>query len=146
MVRITIGLLLVAVLVGCGSKRSKYGVITGTIKYKGQPLSGAALLLYPNNDPTANPLNIPVGQDGAFRIEDVAAGQYKMSVQGTAGAVQADMRNIPPEKQAEVREKLAHMNTAATPPFPNKYKDPKTSGLELTITDKSEKMNLDLTD
>jgi hypothetical protein len=144
--RISVGLLLVVVLVGCGPRRPRIGVISGTITYKGRPVNGAALLLYPTNDPEGGTITIPVDQDGSFRIADVPPGQYQMAVEGTEGAVQADLTNIPPERLAEVKEKLSHMNTPATIPFPKKYKDPKTSGLQCTVSEKNEKMNLELQD
>jgi hypothetical protein len=146
LVRISVGLLLVAVLVGCGPKRPRIGVISGTITYKGRPVNGAALLLYPTNDPAESSITIPVDQDGSFRIADVPPGQYQIAVEGTEGAVQADLTNIPPEKLAEVKEKLAQMNTPATIPFPKKYKNPQTSGLQCTVTEKNEKLNLELQD
>src|SRR5262249_49397884 len=111
MVSVIIGLLMLGVLVGCGPKRPKIGVVSGKLTYKGRPLSGAALLLYPPNDSDANPLNISVDQEGNFRIADIPTGEYKIVIEGTEGAVQADLRNIPPEKLAEVKEKLAGMNT-----------------------------------
>jgi hypothetical protein len=146
LVRISVGLLLVAVLVGCGPKRPKIGVISGKITYNGRPLNGAALLLYPTNDPEGGAITIPVDQDGGYRIADIQPGQYKMAVEGTEGAVQADLKNVSPERLAEAKQMLAPMNTPATIPFPKKYKNPQTSGLQCTVTAKDEKLNLELQD
>jgi hypothetical protein len=146
MVRISVGLLLLVVLIGCGPKRPKIGVISGTITYKGRPVNGAALLLYPTNDPEGASVTIPVDQNGGFRIADIPPGQYKMAVEGTEGAAQADLTNVSPERLAEAKQMLAPMNTPATIPFPKKYKNPQTSGLQCTVTEKNEKLNLELQD
>jgi hypothetical protein len=70
-------------LAGCGPKRAPAGVLSGTIKYKGQPVNGAAILLYPNSG--GPEFLIPVTQEGDFRTSDVPLGEYKVVVQGAAG-------------------------------------------------------------
>jgi hypothetical protein len=145
-VKVFIGLLLVAMLVGCGPRRPKMGVVSGTITYKGRPINGAALLLYPTNDPAGTSIVIPVDQEGAFRIADVPLGEYKIAVEGSAGAQQADLKNIPPDKLAEVKEKLGPMNTPKTIDFPDKYKNPKTTDLKCTVTEKDQTLNLEMKD
>lgn len=136
-------------LIGCGSKHGKPGAVAGTITYKGQPVNGAALLLYPSKDDAANPITIPVTQEGTFSITDVPAGEYKIVVEGTAGAQQAPpiaLKNVPPEKAAEMKEKLAKMNTPATIRFPDKYKDPRKTDLKCSITENKQTLNLELRD
>jgi hypothetical protein len=147
--RIVTILIVTLVLIGCGPKRGKTGVVSGTVTYKGQAVNGAALLLYPSGGDTANPITIPVTQEGAYSITDVPAGEYKIVVQGTAGSQQASpmsMKNVPPEKMAEMKEKLAKMNTPATIRFPDKYKDLRTTDLKCTINDSKQTQNLELTD
>jgi hypothetical protein len=135
-------------LIGCGSKR-KSGAVSGKVTYKGQPVNGAALLLYPSSGDTSNPITIPVTQEGVFSITDVPPGEYKIVVQGTAGAQQAPpmaMKNVPPEKKAEMEAKLAKMNTPATIRFPDKYKDLRTTDLKCTVTESKQDQNLELKD
>ncbi len=80
-VLVTIGLLL---LTGCGPAGHGKGIVKGTITYKGQPVNGATLLLYPAaGGDIYTP--IPVGQDGAFSTADVPLGDYKVVVQGSTG-------------------------------------------------------------
>jgi hypothetical protein len=149
MVKVVVGLLFLAVLVGCGSRAKKSGTVSGTITYKGQPLNNAALLLYPAADTSATPITIPVADAGNFRISDLLPGEYKVVVQGTEGSSEASsisLKNIPPEKLAEVKAKLEKMKTVATIKFPNKYKDLKTTTLTCKITGQDETMNLELTD
>jgi hypothetical protein len=149
MVRVVVGMLFLAVLIGCGSRAKKAGTVSGTLTYKGQPLNNAALLLYPAADTSANPLTIPVGEGGSFRISDLPMGDYKVVVQGTEGSSEVSsmsLKNIPAEKLAEVKAKLDRMKTVATIKFPNKYKDVKTTPLTCKITGSDETMNLELTD
>jgi hypothetical protein len=149
MYRIVAVLMASLLLVGCASKSGKPGVVAGTITYKGQAVNGAALLLYPSSGEVTNPITIPVTQEGTFSIADVPSGEYKIVVEGTAGAQQAPpiaMKNMPPEKAAEMKEKLAKMNTPATIRFPDKYKDPRKTDLKCKISESDQKLNLELTD
>jgi hypothetical protein len=149
MVRISVALLLMALLVGCGPKRPKIGAIEGTITYKGRPVNDASLTLYPTGGSASDSITIGSDREGKFRIADVPPGNYKMTVQGTEGSTEANpmsLKNVPPEKRAEMEAKLAAMNTPPTIPFPNKYKDLRTSDLTCTITDKDQTLNLELKD
>jgi hypothetical protein len=145
-VRVSVGLLLLAVLVGCGPPRSRAGVVSGKVTYKGRPVGGAALLLYPTDGDLTDPITIPVTEDGEFRIADTPPGEYKVVVQGTAGAAEADLSGMPADKRAKAKEMLGKMNTPPTIPFPNKYKDQRTTDLRCTITEKNQTLDLELTD
>lgn len=144
-VTISLGLLL---LVGCGSRSGKVGVVSGKITYKGQPVNNAALQLYPTSAGATDPITIPVTGEGTFRITDVPPGEYKIVVQGSAGATQASpsLAGLPPDKAAEMKEKLSKMNTPATIPFPDKYKNRQTTNLKCNVTQSDQTLNLELTD
>jgi hypothetical protein len=140
-------MLLLAVLVGCASKRSRYGVVTGKITYKGDPVNDAALLLYPAEDPWANAIVIPVDANGAFQIADVPPGEYKVVVEGAEGAAKGfTLADFPPEKHEEVRALLETQKFTTTIPFPKKYKDRETTDLKCTISDNDQPMDLVLED
>jgi carboxypeptidase family protein len=138
--------LVALLLAGCGPRGKKSGTVSGKVTYQGQPVNGAALLLYPSaGGDTA--ITVGVNQAGEFHIVDVPPGEYKIVVRGTAGAQQVDprlLKKMSPEKRAEAEAKLKDMNTPPTIKFPDKYKDPKTTDLKVTITDKDQSMNLDL--
>ncbi len=87
---VSIGLLLLA---GCGPAGSGRGVVKGTITYKGQPVNGALLKLYPTSGGDIYTA-IPVGQDGAFSTADVPPGDYKIVVEGATGT-----NGMPPPPQ-----------------------------------------------
>jgi hypothetical protein len=137
-------------LVGCGPKRAKTGVVAGKVTYNSKPVNDAALMLYPaSGGADAAPITIPVTHEGEFRISDVPAGDYKIVVQGSAGATQVDralFAKIPKEKQAEMKAKLDSMNTPATIKFPDKYKTVAKTDLKCTVTDKDQSMDLELKD
>jgi hypothetical protein len=147
-VRVCVGLLLLAVVVGCGSKRSRSGVVSGKITYQARPVNDAALLLYPTGGAETNPITIPVTEEGTFRISDVPPGEYKIVVQGAEGGEgeAALLRDIPPEKRAKVKSMMEGQRSPTTIPFPNKYKDPKTTDLKCTITEKDQPLDLELKD
>jgi hypothetical protein len=143
-----VGLLFVAVLVGCGP-HPKAGEVSGTVTYNGQPVGGAALLLYSASNAEAPPITIPVDDDGKFRIADVPQGDYKVVVQGGAGSTEVsgiDLKRFPPEEQAKMKEKLDKMHTAATIKFPKKYQDVRKTDLTCKVTAKNETMDLVLKD
>jgi hypothetical protein len=139
----SIGLLLLA---GCGSKVQKGG-LSGTLTYKGEPVNNATLLLYPNAGAMGDAIPIPVGADGTFRSSGLPAGDYKVVVEGTAGTQMPNLKNVSPAKQAEAQKKLeAQGSTKPTIPFPDKYKDVKTSDLTVNITTAEQKLTLELKD
>ncbi len=144
--RLVWGFVGLLVLAGCGGSRGKPGAVAGKLTYKEQPVGNAALLLYPADGKSTSPITIPVAADGAFRIADTPAGEYKVVVQGTSGASEFNLKNMSPEQAAKAKEKLDAMKTAATIPFPNKYKDLRTTDLKCTVTDKNQDLNLQLTD
>jgi hypothetical protein len=145
--RIITVLIVALLLAGCGPKR-KTGAVSGTLTYKEQPVNGAALFLYAAGGDQKSAITVAVTQEGTFLITDVPPGEYKVVVQGTAGAQQvspAALKKMPPDKAAEMKEKLSKMSTPPTIPFPNKYKDLKTTDLKVTITDKDQTIDLPMT-
>jgi hypothetical protein len=146
-VRVSVGLLLLAMLVGCGPTR-RSGVVSGKVTYKGQAVNDAALLLYPAGDAKADPVTIPVTEDGSFRITDLPPGEYKVVVQGAegGGSDASLLKNAPPEKRAELKSMMEGQKSPTTIPFPNKYKNARTSDLRCTVTDKNQTLDLVLTD
>jgi hypothetical protein len=146
-VRVSVGLLLLAVLVGCVSKRSKYGAVEGKVTYKGQPVNDAALLLYASGT-DASSITIPVDHDGNFRITDVPPGDYKIVVEGAEGVDnEAPMlKMLPPEKRAEMKAKMGTEAPPKTIPFPKKYKNVRMTDLKCTISNENQTLNLELKD
>jgi hypothetical protein len=147
-VRVSVGLLLLAVLVGCGPKRPRSGVVSGKVTYKGRPVNDAALLLYPAGGAATEPITIPVTAEGEFRITDTPQGEYHVVVQGAegGGSDASLLKTIPPEKQAEMKEKMKGMVNPTTIPFPKKYKNLKTTDLKCQVTESDQTLNFELKD
>jgi hypothetical protein len=145
--RVFVGLLLVAVLVGCG-RRSRSGVVSGKITYKEQPVNDAALRLYPADGGAAEPITIPVTADGSFSMSDVPKGEYKIIVQGSegGGSDASLLKNVPKDRQEEVKKLMGDRASSRTIPFPRKYKNLKTTDLKCEITDHDQTLNLELKD
>ena len=143
-VRVFVGLLLGAVLVGCG-RRSRPSV-SGKITYQGQPVNDAALLLYPAGGGAAEPITIPVTEDGSFTIRDVPRGEYKIVVQGSegGGSDASLLKNVPKDRQEEVKKLMGNRASPKTIPFPKKYKNLRTTDLKCEITDSDQTLNLEL--
>jgi hypothetical protein len=146
--RVFVGLLLVAVLVGCGPGRPRPGVVSGTITYKGRPVNDATLLLYSAGGDATGSITIPVTGDGTFRISDVPSGEYKIVVQGAEGegSDASLLKSVPKEKRAEVEKMMAGQRSAKTIPFPKKYQDLTTTDLKCQITASNQTLNLELKD
>jgi hypothetical protein len=147
-VPLLVGLLLVAVLVGC-SKRSRSGAVTGKLTYKGQAVNDAALLLYPADGSATGLITIPVTSDGSFTISDLPPGAYDAVVRGAEGESSDSslLRNVAPEKRADMEKLMkGQPSRKATIPFPDKYKDLKTSDLKVQITDQTQTLTLELKD
>jgi hypothetical protein len=134
------------VLAGCGPKGPPKGVLAGTITYNGQPVNGATLTLEPASG-TGTPLNIPVAQDGTFRVASVLAGDYKITVQGSAGFAGPSTKGMSEDKKAEMQGKVDAMKTPATIAFPRKYMDKKTTDLTCkVVTGENPPLKLELKD
>jgi len=146
LVRALVGLLLVAVLVGCEPKGP--GVVSGKITYNGQPVNDAALLLYPASGGAAEPITIPVTGDGFFRISDVPQGEYKIVVQGAegGGSDASLLKSLPPDKQEQVKKMMGERAGPKTIPFPPKYRALNSTDLKCQITNRKQALNLELKD
>ena len=86
-------------LVGCGPAGHGKGIVKGTITYKGQPVNGAPLKLYPAYQGG----DIYIGDSRRTRTApsaraDVPPGDYKIVVQGATGT-----NGMPPPRKAPTR-------------------------------------------
>jgi hypothetical protein len=145
MLAVSVGLLLLA---GCGSSRPQSGVVTGKITYKGQPVNGASLMLYPTKPGEGAGVTIPVDQEGNFRAADVPLGEYKVVVEGAReqSNIPPGPANMTPEEKEKRKELMEKMKTKATIPFPSKYTNEKTTDLTCTVNKGEQTVNLELKD
>ena len=75
-------------------------------------------------------------------------GEYKIVVQGAEGegSDAALLENVPKDRQEEVKKMMGNRVSPKTIPFPDKYKDLKTTDLKCQITDSDQTLNLELKD
>jgi hypothetical protein len=150
--RIVIVSVVLLPLLGCGPKRELGGSVSGKVTYKGQPVNGAVLRLYPA-DGEGTVVKVSVGQDGTFHGADLSPGEYKIVVEGSQ--IPPDVMKMPevakgmdPAKAEEMKKKFQQSHQESpTIAFPNKYKNPATTDLQCKITKgKQENLNLELKD
>jgi hypothetical protein len=126
-VAVSIGLLLL--LVGCGG--TPKGVLSGKVTYKSAPVNGATLTLYPAK---GQPILIPVAQDGTFHATGVPVGEYRVSLEGSAGYSGPPTQNMTKEQKEKFKDKIdAQQKDVPTIAFPDKYKDKEKSGLSVSV-------------
>ena len=152
MLRILIVSMALLPLMGCGSKRNQGGVVTGKITYKGQPVNGAMLHLYPIAGKSPD-ISIPVTQEGTFQSSNIPPGEYKIVVESHSPPPARDMptmptKNIDPAKAAEMKQVLQQMKSEAIPTiaYPTKYKDAARTDLKCTIKEGDQPLTLELKD
>jgi len=139
---VSIGLLL---LTGCGPSIVK-GVVSGTVTYKGQPVNGATLFLYPTTTGQGSEMTIPVDQEGAFRASDVPAGDYKVVVQPSKGNSGPKTKGMTKEQLAQMKDQIDSLKSAATIKIPEKYTKQEKSDLKMTVGAGEQTVPLELHD
>ena len=130
----TIGVLITVVFVGCGGG-PKTAPVTGKVTYRGQPLQFGSVMFQPEQGPVAK---AQIESDGSFTL----------STDGKPGAV------LGPHKVRVSCFESQSPNPPATPPgqeptlgrslIPQKYTNFAASGLEFTVTEDMEPVQIDL--
>ena len=129
---------LVAGLAGCGGK--KKAKISGKVTYKGNPVTGGTLTLYPPDEKQA-PLPIQIQADGTFVTTDVTPGTYQVgiSTESAKRAAGPDMSKFKPPPGVKVSaEEMKRYGSSSGGgvkymAIPPKYAKPETSGLTWEI-------------
>ena len=142
------GLLVVSVLVGCGSKGDGYsgprGSVAGTITIDGSPLkSGCQVVFVSDKGYMASG---PVGEGGTYKLSyphgGIPAVEYK--VQLSAPAVSAPAQPVDPTKMAESLKLSKKSGGANEAPFPPKYLSASSSKMSFTVKDGENKADFAL--
>ncbi len=97
----------VLLLAGCAGK----GQVSGTVKYKGKPLTTGTITFY---DRANQAVSSAIGKDGTYSVEQVAAGPVKVAVVMPMAIYMAGEKPPP---------------GPPPPTLPAKYSDPEQSGL-----------------
>jgi hypothetical protein len=133
---------------GCGAN---VATLTGTIKYKGEPLPSGSVLVYgADNQPVIGVIN-----EGTYTVEKAPVGDVKIAVQvqdpksmpgaggkgpgggmgvpgGGGGAPKDAMKGVPGQgEQANIPSTTP--GAVKVVPIPPKYAKPETSGISTTL-------------
>lgn len=146
--RFWVGLLLLSCVLlptGCGSSQ---GTVSGKVSYKGQPLKGGTVGLFPA---TGGGQTAQIQEDGSYTFTKVSTGPAKLSV---------ETKSIKPMTQQAMQGPYAKMPKDAIPPggkspfsqgdatkyvpIPEQYGNPETSELTYTVVGGKQEHPIDL--
>jgi hypothetical protein len=124
-------------IAACGG-RSK-ATVTGTVKYKGEPVPSGQVIFYGAGDQSAIAM---INEDGSYKATNVPLGPVKIALvmpPSTAGM----------EKAAKVMKKRfgkgnPYPTSIKTVSLPQKYSDAAQSGLGLTVTEGAQPYDIDI--
>ena len=114
-------------LVGCGGPTKKVVTVTGTVTYNGTPLKAGILKFQAPNGDYATGV---IGPDGQFAITDVVPGEQKVAYMG------GPMSSGGSDGTAG--------NTSKAVSVPAKFGDFETSGVTVTVSEKSLNVKVEL--
>lgn len=118
-------LAVLVVVAGCGPKGVVKVTVNGTVTYKGKALSSGIVTF---NSDKGSYSAASVQADGSFIITDVAPGEISV------GVMESPQGSGSSSGEASAKPSLPAAN------LPQKYRDPATSGLKYTITEKTREL------
>jgi hypothetical protein len=164
MLRFRLGLFLLlalALIVGCHRSQTP-AKVTGTVKYKGQPLKGGTITF---ESDSMGSYNASLSQEGAYEIVDMPAGTMKVIVEtesmnpdkkkpnypgrgaGAAKSAQMDKERAAKEKASGTGGPLSHDEALARyVKIPAKYSNRTATPLKADVTAGRQTVDFDLTD
>jgi hypothetical protein len=122
--------LLLALAVGCGKGK---GTISGTVKYKGTPLTSGTIIF---RGPDGYVDSTSISNQGEYTLANFPVGEAKITV-----ATQLYEKETPggTSKSKGKKKKVANVVE-----IPTKYSDPERSKLSYTVVDGPQQHNVDL--
>jgi hypothetical protein len=147
--RVVLGLALVPMFAGCGSK----GTVSGKVLYQGKPLPGGTVTFLQEQ----GAFHSVIHEDGSYRVTGVSPGLATITVSSPDPPI-PQPRTLSMEKMAEKAtsrkieippEVAKHMGDPEAGKrrymaIPSKYKDEKKSGLSYTVKSGSQNYDIDL--
>ena len=133
-------------LTGCGD--SSKAAVSGKVTYKGAPVTGGTLTLYPTS---GTPFPVNINANGTFNASDAPIGQMGVSI-STDNVVSFQGYQMPPGVQppkdvnSPAQPNIDTSNAPKKVEIPAKYKDPKTSGLTWDVKGGKQSKDFELTD
>ncbi|MEA1951450.1 MAG: carboxypeptidase-like regulatory domain-containing protein [Planctomycetota bacterium] len=124
-------LILAACLPGC-NKGEKLGAVSGKVTFKGQPLTEGVVMFV--NKAKGVHMTAPLDAEGRYKVvmakgAGLPPGEYLVTVN-------------PPVLDAPMG--AGFMKVPEYPNIPHKYRNARTSGLTLTVTEEGSKLDIDM--
>jgi hypothetical protein len=132
-------------LIGCGAKT---GTVTGKVTYKTDALKGGTVIF--SNPDMTTVARAEIQPDGSYTATGVPTGEILVGVDNTTlkPPKKGVGRKYEPPKGATVPDEYLPKGGATDPsryvPIPDKYKDPKQSGIKLTVSGGSQAYDVKL--
>ena len=144
------GVLLLAFATGCGGGKKKSATVAGTVKFKGAPIPSGSVGFYEKDEKGQETLVAQGGiMNGSYTVENVPLGAATITVKTLkVRGLARNPRSWTPAKPGDNPGKLAEgfkREEMEYVELPDKYGDPKKSGLEMTVAAGSNTKDLELT-
>ncbi len=144
-----IPLLLAISLAGCTAGRSNEATLSGSVSYKGQPVTGGSITFHPVAGGAPYPGILK--PDGSFSFGGVPIGQMEVAIETESVKSMPGASGSPYHMPGggKPNQQMPNVDTSNMPTYvkiPAKYANPKTSGLTVNVKAGSHKVNFDLTD
>jgi hypothetical protein len=145
----------VCVLAGCTGSDGMppSGVLKGTVKYKGQPVPGGSVIVYPAGGGGRDGAGL-ISPDGRYAVYEAPLGAVKVVVRGvdakTASAAMYPGQTIPKGAKVTGAPPEARMGGGGPPAkpiiLPAKYAQMETTPLTFTVAKGDNTFDIELTD
>lgn len=137
MPRMPLILMACLILVGCGGQ--PHGQIDGTVKYKGEPVPYAIVIVFADDQQV---YRADTDQSGNFKVSGVPYGKARVAVQRPM--LESEAPPIDDHKDAPGSQSSPIKNLPKIPTIPGRYADPKTSNLTVDLADANQRLDIDL--
>jgi hypothetical protein len=134
---------------GCGGDVPR-STVTGTVKFRGQPLREASVVFLASDNSTHA---LILDEAGRYKVDGVARGKVRVVVQAEPESAASSrperpvMRAGGGEAAKDAARRQAEPPAPALkagPPIPAKYANPDTSGLSFDLTEANQTYDIDL--
>jgi hypothetical protein len=133
------GLMLAPTAVGCGKPNA--GSLRGKVTFASQPLAGGQITFFAGDAGNSSPKTFPILSDGTFLAFDLPAGTLlvaidtRVAMRGSKPMVIVPPNSRPGEGGGLPKEALVFQNSTFNQgkQIPEKYTDPRTSGLTAIV-------------
>lgn len=136
--RISILCALGVAVVGCGGDGPELARVKGKVTYNGQPVAGATVTFMPTTGPLATGVTDSSGEFTLTTTGKPGAvlGKHRVGITKMAAAGEGGAAGMTPDdmKKMQMEQMKGGGDETVKSEIPEKYADPKSSGLEATVS------------